>query len=211
MRLWLAVAVIFLLGVSAWGRNTFWRTDARLYEDTASKSPNKPRVRGNYGLALEHEGYYLAAERELKRTIEIAPWFAAPYVALGNIALRFSVARGQGRRLTEAFLYHREALLRDSTVHDAWVGLGTAWALRGQNEMAAAAFHEATKHGTDRAPGYNNLGAMLLKMGHRCEAEEAYEMALRYNPHFDMAHKALGKLYRMGSCSGPLVLVKKGE
>jgi hypothetical protein len=83
-----AVAVILVLALSlaTVQRNQVWSDDIALWEDSASKSPLKARVRYNLGSALARDGRLDAAQREFETARDLNPLDDLSYAALGYCA-----------------------------------------------------------------------------------------------------------------------------
>lgn len=180
----LCAALLLGLALITLARNEVWRTDVSLWADATAKAPVNARAWGNYGIALEHAGRLDEAVEKLLISQDLDPSLMLVPVSLGNIALK------QGR-ITDGFLQHRRALQLSARLPQAWVGIGVAWAMRGQLGMAETAFREAVKWGGDRSSGWQNLGYVLAKRGQWPQAVAAYRESLRWNPDFIPAQRGL--------------------
>jgi protein O-mannosyl-transferase len=73
-RAWICLALVCsILTIATIKRNFVWCNDLRLWEDTADKSPNKPRVLSNLAAAYLRAGYPEMAVPHIIRSLELAP------------------------------------------------------------------------------------------------------------------------------------------
>lgn len=70
-----AVVVVIALGLGAGTvlRNQDYSTQVALWEDTAAKSPGKPRVHNNLGWAYQQEGHHAQARAAYQRALALDP------------------------------------------------------------------------------------------------------------------------------------------
>ncbi len=80
----IAMMLAIPLGLMTRDRNTDWKDDFTLWQDTAEKTPTSSRAQMNYGLALMNRGQYDEAERRFRETIELAPQY---HYAYSNLAI----------------------------------------------------------------------------------------------------------------------------
>jgi tetratricopeptide (TPR) repeat protein len=78
----LALTVIVLV-VATHARNIVWQDNLTLWEDAAKKSPGKPRVHNNLGLAYAAKGLRDDAIKHYKIALELAPDFAEAHNNIG--------------------------------------------------------------------------------------------------------------------------------
>ena len=76
-----AVLVIALGGITV-SRNTVYRSEVALWEDTARKSPGKARAWNNLGYAYQQAGRFRDAESAYLRALQVDPWYG---LARGNL------------------------------------------------------------------------------------------------------------------------------
>lgn len=68
----LGVVILAIFVVATIRRNEVWRSEVRLWEDAARKSPLKPRPRQNLGVALVKAGDRAGAFRQFTAAMELA-------------------------------------------------------------------------------------------------------------------------------------------
>jgi protein O-mannosyl-transferase len=85
-------------------RNRIWKDDLRLWTDAAAKSPEKPRVRYNLGVALAKQGQIDAARAEFETAIRLDPSDDLSHAAAGFCAER-------QQEFETAYAFYRKALL----------------------------------------------------------------------------------------------------
>ena len=77
-----ATVLILLLGGLAMSRNTVYRSEVALWEDTARTSPGKARAWNNLGYAYQQAGRLRDAEAAYLRALQVDPGYA---LARGNL------------------------------------------------------------------------------------------------------------------------------
>ena len=77
-----ATVLVLALGVLTVSRNTVYRSEVALWEDTARKSPGKARAWNNLGYAYQQAGRFRDAEAAYLRSLRIDPGYA---LARGNL------------------------------------------------------------------------------------------------------------------------------
>jgi protein O-mannosyl-transferase len=215
-----AVAAV-VLGALTVARNTVYRSELTLWQDTVAKRPDNPRARHNLGQALVTAGRPEEAVLEFRRAIELQPHHAFAHASLAQVLL----TRGE---LADAEAHLRAALAADPRWVDAWVNLGLTLARLGRTTEAIAAYETALAidphaqdartnlaglmidHGQidegiarlrdvlaaapDLAEARYHLGMALDKSGERSAAEAELRTAVRLKPDLAPAHLALGNV-----------------
>ena len=83
MAKYIQAAVIIILALTSFSRNSFWRDDGSLWQDAIRKAPNKARGYNELGLHYIHVKDYPAALQALNRSIQINRYEVAVYINLG--------------------------------------------------------------------------------------------------------------------------------
>lgn len=77
-----AAVLVIALGVLTVSRNTVYRSEVALWEDSARKSPGKARAWNNLGYAYQQAGRFRDAEAAYLRALRVDPGYA---LARGNL------------------------------------------------------------------------------------------------------------------------------
>jgi tetratricopeptide (TPR) repeat protein len=77
-----AAVVVIALGVLTVSRNTVYRSEVALWEDSARKAPGKARAWNNLGYAYQQAGRFRDAESAYLRALQVDPGYA---LARGNL------------------------------------------------------------------------------------------------------------------------------
>ena len=77
-----AALLVIALGLLTVSRNTVYRSEVALWEDTARKSPGKARAWNNLGYAYQQVGRFRDAEAAYLRALQVDPGYA---LARGNL------------------------------------------------------------------------------------------------------------------------------
>ena len=105
----IGIALVLLAVTSTWSRNRVWRNDLTLYTKTLQTDPDSHIMHMNLGVTYYESGDFAAAEREIRRAVDLKPDSTNDLNALGCVYLE------QGR-LIEA----RDALQRAITLKPQW-------------------------------------------------------------------------------------------
>ena len=125
-----------VLGVAAYERNNVWGTRVGLWEDTARKSPLKPRPHRNLALSYYEAGRFMDAIREGRVAAALAP---EDPVVHSNLGLSYEKAG----MLHEAANEFRAALKIDPSNSFYHYNLGMAYKRLGRVEEARKEFEES--------------------------------------------------------------------
>ena len=113
---------------------------------------------------------------------------AATHNDLGNTYLR------QGRHAM-ALLKYEQAVRRDSTYWQAWLNLGTLYAMRGDLRGAVPIFKRVLEHHPERAGVWSNLAGAYVGLGEYQRAVQVLEQAIEIPPPQANTYAELIRLY----------------
>ncbi len=157
----------------------------RICNSTISQFPNDPNISGLLGALLVKMKKYEEAEKQLERTIELAPTFAKPHEDLGFALLELN-------RPQEAIEVLEKATRLDPKLNLAFLNLGKALAAVGKGKEADVAFEKSF----ELSPEHK-----LLARAVECLQEEQFEEAericreiKRINPGNVEAFRLMGKM-----------------
>jgi tetratricopeptide (TPR) repeat protein len=117
------------------------------------------------GMDFFELGLFEKAGAEFTRAIEISPYFAEAYVALGNVYSIF-------RRYDKAIGCYRKAIVLNPNISEAHMGIGMAAVYEGDYQLAASAYQHAIQINYNNAKAYLFLGKVNKLMGDDKSAEE---------------------------------------
>ena len=180
--------VVFVLGGTAYTRNTVWQNEVSLWEDSVRKSPRKARPHNNVGSAYYSNSLTDKAIEHYRIAIELKPDYA---LAHNNLGVAY-----MSRGLTEKAIKHYLAAL-DNNPSDAQAhnNLGIAYKTKGLIDKAIEQYFIALKLKPDNVKTYNNLGNAYKLKGLIDKAIEQYLVALELDPEYTDAHYNLGNTY----------------
>lgn len=216
-RMYLPLAAIVVLGVSAAGRwlrrpvsfgvfaaglavgsglltaarNGDYKSGRTIWEDTAAKMPGNPRARINLALALSSAGDYAEALGQLDLALKADPSSADAHYNRGVLLSKL------GRKAEAGFAY--QAAIRFYPNHaQALNNLGNLAHESGDLAKAEDFFRRAIASRAGYSDALGNLSAVLLDAGRTDESLLQAEAALRANPSsaeaaFRVGNALLGK------------------
>ena len=223
-------ALIVMLAVLSWQRQSAFANLQSLWQDTIAKNPTGWMPRLNYAKVLLGQRRFNDAEVELERARashgendEIANFLGTVYRQQGKTDLAMQqfrraveleprsapaqtnlaemlMDRGQA---SEAF--ERLNLALDVKPDDAvaYFDLGLLYTAVKDWPQAAHYFRAATTYDPDFVNAYNNLGAALEKVGDASGAMEAYARAIQLRPDNEQARRNLERLRASRNLSAP--------
>ena len=180
--------LVLLYGGLTYQRNYVWKDRIGFLKDIAQKSPNKPRVHNNLGIAYAAEKQFAAAEEEYKKAIQLKPDFTHPRSNLANIYME------QGR-LAEAIEQLQAALAADPGYAVAYYNLGNVYWLQQDWDLAKENYQKAVDLKPSFVLAIVALGKSFRRKGDLERAELYFYSALRINPDDEGAYANLGDLY----------------
>lgn len=178
---WFGLAVVLILlaacvlGVMAHNRNEIWRDSIRLWQDTASKSPNKARPRFNLGLSFYEKGYYEQAIEHFKRAAEIDPWTASIFNSLG--ASYYSADNDD-----LAIASYLKALELEPYYVECMVNLAKAYRHKGLKDKALSYYQRALRHEPEDYDINLSMAKLLLETSRWDEAERTARSLIALYP-----------------------------
>ena len=175
------------LGLLTEHRNTDYRSELALWEDTVAKRPDSPRARNSLAFALDHAGRTEEAIQQFETALRRAPDNAELYDNLG-------VTLAGAGRTAEAIARFETALRLRPDFPVAHSNLGNALVQSGDTAAAIGQFEEALRLRPDYAEAHYNLGGALDHARRTTEALGHLETAVRLKPDFTAAHYNLGDL-----------------
>ncbi len=179
-----AVAVVAILGTSAFHQAGYWKDSTTLFTHALEATRDNPVAENNLAMALAAQHKTDEAIVHHRRAIQIEPdWADAHY----NLACTLLFAG----RAKEAIPEFREALSSYPSYAQALNNLGAAYTGLGRSSDAVACFMQALEIKPDYPSVYLNLGNVLSDQGKMNEAMAAYRMASELDPTMPDAHHNL--------------------
>jgi hypothetical protein len=182
---WIVLAAICcVLTIATIQRNHFWNNDLLLWEDTARKSPNKPRVLANLTAAYLRDGKPQKALPLLIRTIELSPGFTDALNNLGSVLDLLKVFEG---RYDNGLRYIRGTRTIDMRYYNQWFAntrnnLGLVYEYAGNIVKARQCYETAVFLVPSFDLAWYNLFLISVRQQDRQRATEAYEQLKAINP-----------------------------
>jgi len=219
----LVLAVAVPLAIASDARNSVWKSEVSLHEDTVSKSPRKERARYNLAWAYHRAGELDKAADEYAEVIRLKPDKDKAHYNLALIhqsrgeadmalrhfmeAARLKPAASSVAWYNMAMIYwdkgdaraaidaYNEAISVNPAYEDAHYNLAWTYQSVGDNRMAVLHYLEVIKLNPSSADAYYNLGRVLSEEGLYDEAAERFRAALAIDPAFAEARAELDRIY----------------
>lgn len=160
-----------------------------LMQQAVAQYPERGQAWLVFGKALRQAGDGVAAERALRRAVQLDPDSVAAHTELGSAL--FAQAR-----YADAEASYREALRINPKLAEAWFNLGLCLLNQRQAERAIEAFQNATRFKPDLTYAYIRWGQALGRLQRVPEAIEQMQRALQLSPNNAEAREMLDILLR---------------
>jgi tetratricopeptide (TPR) repeat protein len=166
------VVVILLAAAGTYARAGVWSDAIVLWEDTARKAPNKPRVRFQLGYAYfsSNPAQYDRAVAEFEKAAQLGK---PDY----NLLVDWGLAYDGAGRMDDALAKLRTAALMEPTAH-VYTQIAVVYAERQRWPEALDALATAEKLDPNFAPTYVYRGNIFLNTNRCADAVREYQRAL---------------------------------
>jgi len=225
------VMIIFItLSILTFNRNSVYRTEISLWQDTSAKSARKPRVRIALAAAYSKAGNFKEAISEYEKLLALDPGRRnLAFNNLGLIYLQLKNEEKAGQYFTQALAVnpedpiarnnlanlhysqnitdtalqeYQEILVLDPVNKEALRSLGYIYLNSGRLNEAISKFEEITRLPAAADVSYSELGDIYRSAGHLDNSVTAYRKALDLNTGNEGALTGLGKSYLLLGNSG---------
>lgn len=167
IKVGLMCALIVLLSVGTYSRNSVWKDPQLLWQDVIAKTPGSARAYNNLGVAYKNRGEFEKAIEQFEKSLQSDHRYVAVYFNLGDIHYR----QGEYGNAVQ-MLQYALTLNPASQLHlDILNKLGRTYSAMGQTDNAIMAFQKAITVLPSAIAPYNNLAVQYIKV-------EAYDLAI---------------------------------
>ncbi|MBI4690014.1 MAG: tetratricopeptide repeat protein [Nitrospirae bacterium] len=187
LPLYCSAALIVLLSFAAYQRNTIWKNEVSLWEDTVSKSPKNSRAHLNLGIGYRSKGLVDEAIEQYRIAVRLKPDCALSYYNLGNAFFD----KGYFDRAVKQY---KIAIRFKPDYAEAYNNLANAYVEIGWNDIAIEFYRTAIRFKPHCAEAYGNLANAYADKGWNDTAIEYYRAALRLNPGDKVARNNLNRI-----------------
>jgi tetratricopeptide (TPR) repeat protein len=163
-----------ILSMWTYQRNMVWQDELTLMQDSAAKSPDKPRVQANLANALLRTQLYDKAVTHYKKALSLDPQNADQvHFNLGNVYMK-------QKNYDAAVEQFRTAVSLNPAPLEFRLNLGQALAMQGNIDAAITEMEEVLQFLPENGSVHNNLGIMLMQKGRVASAEYHFSEAVRF-------------------------------
>ncbi len=183
----LLALVIVVLSVATYLRNEVWGDDIRLWEDTAKKSPDNPRVHVTLGNVYRYHNMFDAAIEQYLIAVKLKPDYTEAY---NNRGLAFHKI-GQ---LDKAIADFDKAIALNSSFHQAYLNKGMVYGQIGSLDKAIEEFDKAIAI-MPNFLAYSNRGLAYYLIGEYERSLADLNKAIELNKAYPEAYGTRGNVY----------------
>lgn len=191
----LVSATVFAASGFLVGKTFFWKSveqtrveqQLAFYKSQVDAEPKKPEMRVNYGYTLFLKGNNNEALQQFQIAADLDKKYAAPHY---NMGLVYKDMEKYDEAL-EAFSQAAKLSPRD---YKPFMMMGVVYNLQGNYKSAITALNRANDENPGSADVIYQIGVSAEKTGDEAGAKELYQRALDYDPKFQEAKDALGRL-----------------
>ncbi|MFQ5901654.1 MAG: tetratricopeptide repeat protein [Thermodesulfobacteriota bacterium] len=176
------------LSIATYRRNLVWKDNETLWADTVSKSPGKPKLHYNLGIAYMEKGRFNEAVEAYKKAIELDP---AYFDARNNLGITYQELGMYDKALSE----FKESLKINPNHFKAHHNLGLVYNNKGYIDKAIQEYRIASRINPDYAETHNNLGVAYAAQGRIEDAVREYMITLKLEPDSAKIHYNIANAY----------------
>jgi tetratricopeptide (TPR) repeat protein len=195
MVTWVLIVIILILSVETYRRNSLWRNDLSLWQDTVEKSPHKVRPRVNLATAYIKVEEYDKALSELAHAMSLEPDYAAAHENVG-------VAYFRKKAYQPAIAAFERTIELAPNRGSAYYARGEAYMHLGKNDSAIRDFQKALSINPSHLSSRNNYGLILAEKGNYLKAIREFETVIRLEPNHKDASFNLAGVYALSGQVG---------
>ncbi|MFQ6104632.1 MAG: tetratricopeptide repeat protein, partial [Candidatus Glassbacteria bacterium] len=159
-----------------------------MFEEAVAADPGNPSPRLLLGLSLKAKGELEGALREIEQALLIKPDMKKAKREKAMVLIQLNRPR-------PAIEVLEELVAGDPYSPILMLDLGNALEMSGMLDEALVSYRRAAELDSTSFRAYNNIGAILDRMGKEAESERALRKALSLNANFPEAYYNLGLLY----------------
>ncbi|MGO8670962.1 MAG: tetratricopeptide repeat protein [Capsulimonadaceae bacterium] len=199
-RLASALVGILLLGLAIRStvQTAYWHDSATIYRHSLSVNPNSFMVAWNYSILLFEQHKAMESAEMLERVVRIRPTDVDAKCELAFALMECGKIRMRAGDIAGATRYCQESLQWDPYIINAHGLLGNILENRGDWPDAEVQMRDVVELDENSAMAHYCLGFALASEGKTTEAMDEYSTALRLNPGYARAQRALDRLSRGG-------------
>ncbi|MBI5771664.1 MAG: tetratricopeptide repeat protein [Verrucomicrobia bacterium] len=188
---WAAAAVLLAGAARTWDQQRHWRNSLALFDHVVAVAGKENYLAyNNRGMAVAQAGRLDDAERDYRKSLEIAPAYPNANNNLGHLL-------EQRGRPVEAIPFYRAAIAAKPDLLEAHNNLGNALSDVGQPDEALKEYAFVLERQPRHVNSLVGSGVALAMKGAAAEAQARFESALRIDPHSASALCNLGILCAM--------------
>jgi hypothetical protein len=159
--------ISLILALTAYNRNSVWRSEVSIWEDTVSKSPDSARAWINLGAVYIKQREPVSSLKATIRSIELDPSKADAWNNIGIAIDLMGAYNNRFNRTSEMFLTPGSL---KGKIFNKWLGdvnnnLGLAYEITGNLNKAVESYSNAVGYNPALGLAYYNLGIASAKMG----------------------------------------------
>jgi tetratricopeptide (TPR) repeat protein len=174
----LVVCLLAALCAAAVMRNSVWRTELRLWEDTVAKSPRVIKALNNLGVVYSETGQPLKAEALYLRALKIEPDHVKSLINLGTLY-------AQQLQYDKALEVYQRLLSQDLANSQVFYNLGTIYLAKGDYPAALGFYLRAEEEDYYDHGIHYNLAVCYKELGDYNAAIDRLNRLIEIDPLFN--------------------------
>lgn len=184
----LMAAICIILTYLSFARNSVWRTEFTLWNDSVRKSPGKARPYNNRGYAWFNLGQYQEALDDFDKALQLDSDFEDAYANRGALLL-------MAGKMDQAESDLKMSIKLNPDNADAYINLGNLYVKMKQFNQAEKSFEKAESISPYNSEIYNNRGIMHAVLGSYEKAMKNFNHALKIDAGNSKVYFNRGFLY----------------
>jgi protein O-mannosyl-transferase len=180
-----AVSVIATMSCLTVKQISYWHNSIDLFAHAAESVPDNYIAYRILGIEYGKKGDFIAAAENLRRAINIEPYDAEAYYAMG-------ITLTNQQKYNDATYFYMQAINLNPRNANAYYNYGVSLAYLGQYESAIEMYRKALVISPGMEGAKANIGAALYKLGRNREAVLYLQEVLKMEPENQTVRSILG-------------------
>jgi hypothetical protein len=176
--------ISLVLALTAYNRNSVWKSEVSIWADTVENSPNSARAWNNLGAAYIKQKDPSNSLKAITRSIELDPSKAD---AWNNLGVAIDIMGAYNDRFNRTYEMFSTPGSIEGKIVNSWLGdvsnnLGLAYEILGNLPKAAENYRNAVGYNPSLGLAYYNLGIVSAKLNDASKYSEQVQILRMIDP-----------------------------